>query len=65
MITLVGRRHHAAGVRVFRTRNLRVHVEHPMDVALDGEISASLPADFAVAADALRIVTPRLADDRA
>ncbi len=41
-----------------RVPNLRVHVERPLDVALDGEITAKLPADFEVAPDALRVITP-------
>jgi diacylglycerol kinase family enzyme len=51
-------------VRALRTKELHVHVDHPVDVALDGEISTNLPADFGVAAEALHVVTPRLKDDR-
>jgi YegS/Rv2252/BmrU family lipid kinase len=63
LLTIVGRRG-AAGVRAMRTKELHVHVERPVDVALDGEITGSLPADFEVAAEALRVVTPRLKDNR-
>jgi undecaprenyl-diphosphatase len=49
--------------QVRRTKQLRVHVEHPVDVALDGEIATNLPADFAIAAEALHIVTPPLPDN--
>ncbi len=65
LTTLVGRRREGFGVRALRTKHLRVHVERPIDIALDGEITASLPADFEVAADALHVVTPRIPDDRA
>ncbi len=65
LLTLVGRRQEGFGVRALRTKELRVHVDRPLDVALDGEIVARLPADFDVAADALRVVTPPLENDRA
>ena len=58
VLTTLFRRRDARGVRAFRTHELTVHVERPLDVALDGEISASLPADFEIGADALRVVTP-------
>jgi len=65
LITILGRRREGFGVRALRTKELRVHVERPLDVALDGEIVARLPADFEVAAEALRVVTPRIKHDRA
>ncbi|HEY8302465.1 MAG TPA: diacylglycerol kinase family protein [Jatrophihabitans sp.] len=65
LLTVVGRRRQGLGVRALRTKELRVHVDRPLDIALDGEIVARLPADFDVAADALRVVTPRLKNDRA
>lgn len=64
LLTVVGRRRERPGVRAVRTTELRVHVDHPVDVALDGEISTNLPADFGVAAEALHIVTPHLVDNR-
>jgi undecaprenyl-diphosphatase len=64
LVTAIGRRREGPGVRALRTTQLQVHVEHPVDVALDGEISTNLPADFGVAAQALQVVTPRLKDDR-
>jgi YegS/Rv2252/BmrU family lipid kinase len=64
LVTTIGRRREGPGVRALRTKELQVHVEHPVDVALDGEISSTLPADFSVAADALRVVTPRTKNDR-
>lgn len=63
LIAAIGRRRVGFGVRALRTKQLEVHVDHPVDVALDGEISTNLPADFGVAAQALRIVTPTLKDD--
>jgi YegS/Rv2252/BmrU family lipid kinase len=65
LITILGRRREGFGVRALRTKELRVHVDRPLDVALDGEIVAKLPADFEVAADALHVVTPPLKNDRA
>jgi undecaprenyl-diphosphatase len=65
LITILGRRREGFGVRALRTKELRVHVDRPLDVALDGEIAAQLPADFEVEADALRVVTPRVKHDRA
>jgi undecaprenyl-diphosphatase len=65
LITILGRRREGFGVRALRTKELRVHVDRPLDVALDGEVVAKLPADFEVAAEALHVVTPRLDGDRA
>jgi undecaprenyl-diphosphatase len=65
LITILGRRREGFGVRALRTKELRVHVDRPLDVALDGEVVAKLPADFEVAAEALHVVTPQLKDDRA
>lgn len=65
LMTILGRRREGFGVRALRTRELRVHVDRALDVALDGEVVATLPADFEVAAEALHVVTPQLADDRA
>lgn len=65
LLTVLGRKREASGVRALRTKALNVHVERLLDVALDGEIAATLPADFDVAADALHVVTPRLPNDRA
>jgi diacylglycerol kinase family enzyme/membrane-associated phospholipid phosphatase len=57
-LTVAGVRRHAGGVHAMRVPNLRVHVDRPLDVALDGEISASVPANFEIAAAALRVITP-------
>lgn len=40
-------------------RNLHVHADRPLALSLDGEVSAQIPGDFAVAADALRVITPQ------
>jgi diacylglycerol kinase family enzyme len=47
-----------AGVRALHVHSLHVHTEHPLDVALDGEIIGNLPGDFEVAGEALRVITP-------
>jgi YegS/Rv2252/BmrU family lipid kinase len=48
-----------AGVRALHVSRLHVHTGHPLDVALDGEIVGNLPADFEVAGNALRVITPQ------
>jgi len=57
-LTVAGSTKHVGGVHALVVRNLRVHVDQPLDVALDGEITATLPAVFEIAPDALRVVTP-------
>jgi diacylglycerol kinase family enzyme len=37
---------------------MRVHTDRPLEVALDGEVLGRLPADFVVAGEALRVITP-------
>jgi undecaprenyl-diphosphatase len=64
-MALVRRGHSGFGVTALRTKELRVHVDRELEVALDGEIGARLPADFTVAAEALRMVTPRVPGDLA
>lgn len=63
LVSLVARGRAGSGVTAFRTKRLGVHVERELDVALDGEICTRLPADFIVAADALRVVTPPIEND--
>jgi len=49
--------------RGHRARRLRVHVERPVEVSLDGEIVGHVPGDFVLAGEALRVVTgPRFVD---
>ncbi len=46
------------GVRALHVRSLHVHTDRALDVALDGEVLGTLPAEFEVAAEALRVITP-------
>lgn len=46
------------GVRTLQVNRLGVRATPPLDIALDGEILGTLPAQFEVAAEALRVVTP-------
>jgi YegS/Rv2252/BmrU family lipid kinase len=57
-----GRRH--SGIHSFRTEAIEVRAAAPQDVALDGEVTASLPARFEVAPEALLVVTPLDFEDR-
>ena len=51
------------GVHRYHVRHLRVHVAQPVEVSLDGEVAGHVPGDFALAAEALRVVTgPRFVD---
>jgi YegS/Rv2252/BmrU family lipid kinase len=54
---ILGIRRPLRGIRTLRVPSLRVHTEQPLDVALDGEVLGRIPADFEVAAEALRVVT--------
>jgi diacylglycerol kinase family enzyme len=51
------------GVHAMHVREMRVHTEVSREVALDGEVLGTLPADFVVAGEALRVVTPLGFDD--
>ncbi len=51
------------GIHTLHAAHLAVHTSTPVDVALDGEIIGTLPADFQVAGDALRVITPQEFDD--
>jgi YegS/Rv2252/BmrU family lipid kinase len=46
------------GVHLWQLRRLRVHTDRPIEIALDGEICGALPAEFEVAGNALRVLTP-------
>ncbi len=46
------------GVHALHVASLHVHTEHELEIALDGEIIGNLPADFEVAGEALRVITP-------
>lgn len=47
------------GIRTLRVAHLSVHTAAPLDVALDGELIGTVPADFQVAGDELRVITPQ------
>jgi len=46
------------GVHALHISSLHVHTEHELEIALDGEVTGNLPADFEVAGEALRVITP-------
>lgn len=52
------------GVHALHVSNMRVHTEASLEVAVDGEVRGRLPADFVVAGEALRVVTPVDFDDQ-
>jgi YegS/Rv2252/BmrU family lipid kinase len=47
------------GIQSFHVSRLDVHSQRRLDVALDGEVCGKLSASFAVAGEALRVITPR------
>ncbi len=51
------------GIRTLQVHRMRVHTTQELDVALDGEILGTVPADFEVAGEALRVITPPDFDD--
>lgn len=53
-----GLRRPLRGIRAFHLRRMDVHTDPELEVALDGEVAGKLPATFAVAGEALRVVTP-------
>jgi YegS/Rv2252/BmrU family lipid kinase len=46
------------GVHPYHLRELSVQCASPVELAVDGEVLGTLPADFEVAGDALRVITP-------
>ena len=63
LLIFLRRQPRVGGVRVYHARRLGIHVEQPLDVSLDGEIAGHVPGDFALAGEALRVVTgPRFVD---
>lgn len=52
------------GVHALHVSEMHVHTAASLEVALDGEVLGRLPADFVVAGDALRVVTPVDFDDK-
>ena len=55
---ILGIRREIRGVRTLQLPSLLVSSERVLDVALDGEIAARIPAAFEVASEGLRVVTP-------
>ena len=47
-----------SGIHSFHVSRMEVHSDRPLEAALDGEVCGRLPATFAVAGEALDIVTP-------
>jgi diacylglycerol kinase family enzyme len=45
------------GIKTLQVSRLRVNTEQPMDLTLDGEIEASLPATFEIVPAGLRVLT--------
>jgi undecaprenyl-diphosphatase len=46
------------GVHAVHVSSLQVQTGRPLDVALDGEVTGTVPGNFEVAGEALRVVTP-------
>jgi diacylglycerol kinase (ATP) len=60
---LLGTRRPVPGIRVWHAPGLHVRADEPLEVTLDGEIRGTLPGDFEVAGEALRVITPLDFDD--
>ncbi|MGZ6834204.1 MAG: diacylglycerol/lipid kinase family protein, partial [Mycobacteriaceae bacterium] len=60
---LAGRTASVQGIHTRRVNELRVGSSCPLELALDGEIAGVLPAEFAVAGNALRVITPHEFED--
>jgi undecaprenyl-diphosphatase len=59
LLALLRVRSRLGGIQAFHVSRMEVDSERRLDVALDGEVCETLPATFAVAGEALRVVTPR------
>jgi diacylglycerol kinase family enzyme len=57
-------RREVGGVHSLHLTSLSVHPGRPLDVTLDGEVTGTVPGDFEVAGEALRVVTPLEFRDR-
>jgi YegS/Rv2252/BmrU family lipid kinase len=51
-------RREVSGVHALHVSSLHVHADRELEVALDGEVAGNLPANFEVAGEALRVITP-------
>jgi diacylglycerol kinase (ATP) len=58
LFLLVGIKRPVVGVRSLHVDRLAVDSQHPLPLALDGELVATLPGQFEPVAGALRVVTP-------
>jgi YegS/Rv2252/BmrU family lipid kinase len=58
LLLLLGVKRELRGVHAIHVSNVTVHTNQPLDVALDGEVNGTVPGDFEVASEALRVVTP-------
>jgi YegS/Rv2252/BmrU family lipid kinase len=63
-LTVLGIRPPVRGFYMLHVPRLAVHTSQELDVALDGEVAGKLPAEFVVAGEALRVVTPDDFEDR-
>ena len=59
LFLLLGVQQPVAGVRAMQVDSLEVDSEHPLGLALDGELDGSLPGRFELVARALRVIVPR------
>jgi len=63
LLIFLRRQPRVGGVRVSYARRVRVQVDVPVEVSLDGEIAGHVPGEFLLAGEALRVVTgPRFVD---
>ena len=57
-LTLFGVRPPIRGFHMLHVPKLAIHTNKELDIALDGEVAGKLPAEFVVAGEALRVITP-------
>ena len=57
LLIFLRRQPRVGGVRVYYARHVRVQMAVPVEVSLDGEIAGHVPGEFALAGEALRVVT--------
>jgi diacylglycerol kinase (ATP) len=63
LLALLQARRALPGIHSFHVERMTVHSDRPLEVALDGEVRGRLPAVFAVAGQALRVITPQDFED--
>jgi len=59
LFVLLGVKRPVSGVRTMHVDQLAVASQHPLALALDGELDGNLPGQFETFAGALRVITPR------